>query len=84
LVTVPGVFMPTCSQKHLPGFVEKVTELKAKVPDMVACVSVNGIFVMKAWKESLGLADGDGARSAAAVGGRPGADAHARRGDRPL
>jgi peroxiredoxin len=57
LFAVPGAFTPTCSQKHLPGFVEKAGELKAKGVETVACVSVNDAFVMKAWKESLGLGD---------------------------
>lgn len=60
LFAVPGAFAPTCSQKHLPGFVDKAGELKAKGVDTVACVSVNDAFVMKAWKESLGLADDSG------------------------
>ncbi|XP_022983105.1 peroxiredoxin-2E-1, chloroplastic-like [Cucurbita maxima] len=54
---VPGAFTPTCSQKHLPGFVEKSAELKAKGIDTIACISVNDAFVMKAWKENLNVED---------------------------
>ncbi|KAE8704606.1 Peroxiredoxin-2E [Hibiscus syriacus] len=57
LFAVPGAFTPTCSQKHLPGFVEKSGELKAKGFDTIACISVNDAFVMKAWKENLGIND---------------------------
>ncbi|XP_019187021.1 PREDICTED: peroxiredoxin-2E-1, chloroplastic [Ipomoea nil] len=57
LFAVPGAFTPTCSQKHLPGFVEKASEIKAKGVDTIACISVNDAFVMKAWKENLGVKD---------------------------
>ena len=67
LFSVPGAFTPTCSARHLPGFVEKADELKAKGVDEVACVSVNDAFVLQAWAASAGaegkvtmLADGNG------------------------
>ena len=68
LFSLPGAFTPTCSQKHLPGYVEKLSELNAQGVDLVACLSVNDAWVMKAWAEqhdALGkivmLADGSGA-----------------------
>jgi len=63
---LPGAFTPTCSAKHLPGFVQKYDDLKAKGVDTVACISVNDAFVMDAWGKSqnvgnkvLMLADGN-------------------------
>ena len=68
LIAVPGAFTPTCSAKHLPGFKEKAADLRAKGIDAIACVSVNDVFVMKAWGADQGvgedivmLADGNGA-----------------------
>ena len=52
---VPGAFTPTCSAKHLPGFIVKAAEIKAKGVDTIACVSVNDAFVMNAWAEDCGI-----------------------------
>ena len=53
---VPGAFTPTCSAKHLPGFVEKAAEIKAKGVNTIACVAVNDAFVMDAWGKSQNTA----------------------------
>jgi len=49
LFAVPGAFTPTCSAKHLPGFVEKAAQIKGKGIDTIACLAVNDAFVMGAW-----------------------------------
>ncbi len=66
LFAVPGAFTPTCTARHLPGYVERMADFTAKGIE-VACVSVNDAFVMKAWGKSLDapdalhlLADGNG------------------------
>lgn len=57
LFAVPGAFTPTCSSKHLPGFLDMSEQLKAKGVDTIACVSVNDAFVMDAWGQSLSVGD---------------------------
>jgi peroxiredoxin len=52
LCALPGAFTPTCSEAHLPGFVVKFDDIKAKGVDVVACLSVNDAFVMKAWQNA--------------------------------
>lgn len=68
LFSVTGAFTPTCSAQHLPGFVQKAADLKAKGVDTIACMAVNDPFVMEAWgnAQNVGdnvmmLADGSGA-----------------------
>lgn len=67
LFAVPGAFTPTCSDYHLPGFVEQADAIRAKGIDLIACVAVNDHFVMDAWGRArevgdkiLMLADGNG------------------------
>jgi peroxiredoxin len=66
LFSVPGAFTPTCSAKHLPGFVQLADEILEQGVDSIACMSVNDVFVMNAWGKSaqadkiLMLADGNG------------------------
>jgi peroxiredoxin len=67
LFAVTGAFTPTCDARHLPGYVEHADALRARGVDTIACMSVNDVFVMKAWGKSSGvdgkvlmLADGNG------------------------
>ncbi|HWG74918.1 MAG TPA: peroxiredoxin [Acidimicrobiales bacterium] len=57
LFAVPGAFTPTCSDYHLPGFVLRADELKAKGVSTVACVAVNDAFVLEAWGQAHGAGD---------------------------
>ena len=58
LFAVPGAFTPTCSAKHLPGYVDHYQALKDKGVDTVACLSVNDAFVMGAWGKSQSVPEG--------------------------
>lgn len=65
LFAVPGAYTPTCHKAHMPGFVDRVAEIKAKGIDDVVCTSVNDVFVLSAWGKDTGaegkitlLADG--------------------------
>ena len=67
LFGLPGAFTPTCSEIHLPGYIEKSKELRAAGVDAIACLSVNDPYVMAAWGDAVGatgkvdlLADGNG------------------------
>ncbi len=57
LFSVPGAFTPTCSLKHLPGYVELADEMRARGVDTVACMAVNDVFVMDAWGKDQGVGD---------------------------
>ncbi|MFO0995644.1 MAG: peroxiredoxin [Alphaproteobacteria bacterium] len=68
LFSVPGAFTPTCSAKHLPGYVQKADALKAKGVNTIVCMAVNDAFVMDAWGKAqnvgekvMMLADGSAA-----------------------
>jgi peroxiredoxin len=57
LFSVPGAYTPTCSARHLPGYIDKAADLKAKGVDEIACTAVNDPFVLSAWSKDAG-ADG--------------------------
>ncbi|MDY7101905.1 MAG: peroxiredoxin [Actinomycetota bacterium] len=57
LFAVPGAFTPTCSDQHLPGYLQLADEIAAKGVAKVACISVNDAFVMGAWGDALSVGD---------------------------
>jgi len=57
LFALPGAFTPTCSARHLPGFIDRADELKGKGVDSIVCLSVNDAFVMDAWGKDRGAGD---------------------------
>ena len=57
MFALPGAFTPTCSAKHLPGFVSKAADIRGKGVDKIACLSVNDAFVMNAWAKDQNVGD---------------------------
>ena len=57
LFAVPGAFTPTCNARHMPGYLQNLEALRAKGVDTVACLAVNDVFVMEAWRKDLGVDD---------------------------
>ena len=57
LFAVPGAFTPTCSARHLPGFVQNADGMAAKGADSIVCMAVNDVFVMAAWAKDQGVSD---------------------------
>ncbi len=57
MFAVPGAFTPTCSAKHLPGFIEHLADFKAKGVDRIVCLAVNDAFVMGAWAKDQKVGD---------------------------
>lgn len=57
LVAVPGAFTPTCSKTHVPGFIQKFDEIRAKGVDAIAVTAVNDAYVLGAWRDALGAGD---------------------------
>jgi len=68
LFSVPGAFTPTCSARHLPGFVERAEELQARGVDEIACTAVNDAFVLAAWAKSAWVGGWSGAGCALGAG----------------
>jgi peroxiredoxin (alkyl hydroperoxide reductase subunit C) len=57
MFAVPGAFTPTCSAKHMPGFIQEAAALHAKGVDTIVCLAVNDVFVLSAWAKDQGVGD---------------------------
>jgi len=55
--SIPGAYTPTCTREHLPGYIARAEEIKAKGVDEIVCIAVNDPFVLKAWGDALGAGD---------------------------